>query len=373
MVKKGKIRGRLLYACYLVIITIAAMEVLLRFYYPFQRKIRGDKWKLSTNIVYELHNDHQPRLDKTVINRRNAIGFRGEDPSPDIGNRLTILTVGGSTTACTFLTEGKTWTDKLVIPLRQRFPSVWVNNAGLDGHSTYGNLNFIYYYLPSLSFKPNVIVFLIGANDVDRADLGSIDSSLNGHPLNKVRNWFENNSETINFFRDLKWSLHPVDIFKDDPHWSFTNFKTIHLADAYIDSALKKQGQILLNFKKRLYRLVEICRRNEIVPVFVTQPSVFGDGSLNGGNPDFDFHVYNQNENGQLFWKKLELFNGLTSSVSAEEQIHCIDLANLLPRDTLYYYDMIHFTNAGAERVSQIIFADLNQYLSDEFPQYLKH
>ena len=100
---------------------------------------------------------------------------------------------------------------------------------------------------------------------------------------------------------------------------------------------------------------------------------VFGDGTPQGGNPALDFHVFYKNENGQLFWKKLELFNNVTRQVSQERKIHCIDLAGLMPRDTLYYYDCMHYTNEGAEKVGEIIYENLNKYLSEKFPQDLKH
>jgi lysophospholipase L1-like esterase len=369
--KKGNIRKRLFYICYLIAITFIALEILLRFYYPFQRKIRGNKWKLSTNTVYRLQNIQNPRLDQSIVNRRNSIGFRGEDPTSDINNRLTILTVGGSSTACNALTEGKTWTDILGGNLKNVYPSVWINNAGFDGHSTYGHLNFLHNYLPTLSFKPRVIIFLFGANDMDRNDLSTIDSSLTGYE--KLRRWFENHSETVNLFIDLKWIIHPVGIFKDRTAWDFTNFKALYLTKEYIDSALQKQNEILPAYRKRLCYLVELCSKNNILPVFVTQPLVFGDGTPEGGNPVIDFHECKPNENGQLGWKKLSLYNDVTRQVSNEKKIHYIDLAELMPKDTLYYYDMVHFTNAGSQKVADILFENLNPYLSEKFPQYIKH
>jgi hypothetical protein len=106
--------------------------------------------------------------------------------------------------------------------------------------------------------------------------------------------------------------------------------------------------------------------------VFVTQPSVFGDGTWQGGNPAIDFHVYHQTENGQLFWKKLALFNNITRQVSGEKQVYCIDLGQLMPKDTSYYYDVVHFTNAGAQKVADILFDGLSKHFTTQFPNYQK-
>ncbi len=361
---------RFLYLFYLTAVTVLAMEIILRFYYPFQRKIMGNQWKLSTNVVYHLKNSNNPRLDPVVVNARNSIGFRGENPSSYIDSQLTLLTVGGSTTACTYLTEGKTWTDILGKKLQEQFPAAWINNAGLDGHSAYGNVNFLYHYLPVLHFKPRVILFLVGANDIDRNDAGSADTALTRAGM--ARRWLENNSETVNFFLDVKRSLYPMNIFRGNPAWDFTNFKTVFLTQQYIDSALQKQEAILAAFKNRLNDMAVLCQKNDILPVFITQPLVFGDGTRKGGSPYLDFHECHPNENGQLLWKKLALYNEVTRQTAQEKKLHCIDLAGQLPKDTLYFYDMVHFTNAGAQKVAEIIYKDLNQYLLKALPQYQK-
>ena len=56
----------------------------------------------------------------------------------------------------------------------------------------------------------------------------------------------------------------------------------------------------------------------------------------------------------------MELYNKTTKEVCAENKILCIDLANELPNDGNYFYDNMHYTNEGAEKVSEIIFNHLN-------------
>lgn len=364
LLRMDKIKKHILYVLYLAIIVISFLEIFLRIYYPFPRSLKGDSWEMATNRTFTLNNNFNKRLDSVIINRRNSIGFRGEDPPVDIQNRLSILTIGGSTTACTFLSEGKTWTDVLGEKLKSQFPNVWINNAGIDGHSSYGHLNFLYHYLPGLKFKPKVALFLVGANDVDRNDLAVADSSAYksiGHSLNA---WLKKNSKTINLLYDLKWIIHPVDIFTDKQNWNFKDFKTVNLEKAYIDSALKKQDLFLQSFRDRLNNIIALCRQYNMQPVFVTQPLVFGDGTINGGNPSIDFHVFHERENGMLFWKKLQLFNNVTMQVADANKILCIDLAAMMPKDTLYYYDIVHYSNEGAVKVADIIYKTITPYLS---------
>jgi hypothetical protein len=41
--------------------------------------------------------------------------------------------------------------------------------------------------------------------------------------------------------------------------------------------------------------------------------------------------------------------------VCKEKNVAVIDLAKLLPKSSLYFYDRPHFTNAGTEKVAEII------------------
>lgn len=64
---------------------------------------------------------------------RNSIGLRGPDPPLDFAGALSIVAVGGSTTECVVIIEGKTWPVALAAALQEPFRDVWVDNAGIDG------------------------------------------------------------------------------------------------------------------------------------------------------------------------------------------------------------------------------------------------
>ena len=49
-----------------------------------------------------------------------------------------------------------------------------------------------------------------------------------------------------------------------------------------------------------------------------------------------------------------------------------IDLAREMPKDSRYYYDLMHYTNAGAERVADIVAAQLTPFLAAKFPSFYK-
>ena len=110
---------------------------LIRIFEPIEFRVRGNKLQLPGNrewVVRALHSG--PRCD--VINHQtNWLGFRGENPPKNFAEYLTIFTVGGSTTHCRNISEGKTWTDLLGEKLKKSFPNLWINNAGIDGQTTF--------------------------------------------------------------------------------------------------------------------------------------------------------------------------------------------------------------------------------------------
>ena len=64
-------------------------------------------------------------------------------------------------------------------------------------------------------------------------------------------------------------------------------------------------------------------------------------------------------ENCLLQEKVLELYNDVLRSDSS--RIIVIDLARKMPKDSRYYYDFIHFTNEGAEKVAEILAGELQK------------
>lgn len=49
-----------------------------------------------------------PGLDRLIIHSVNSLGFRGPEPPANMDERYTVFVVGGSTTECSKLSDGKT-------------------------------------------------------------------------------------------------------------------------------------------------------------------------------------------------------------------------------------------------------------------------
>ena len=107
------------------------------------------------------------------------------------------------------------------------------------------------------------------------------------------------------------------------------------------------------------------ARRAGIEPVFITQPTVFGDliDPATGANlAKGDSWGWS----GKVNWEILELYNATLRQTAAVDQVEVIDLAREMPKNTNFYYDTYHFTNAGCQRVAEIIDKHLEPFLAEK-------
>lgn len=75
---------------------------------------------------------------------------------------------------------------------------------------------------------------------------------------------------------------------------------------------------------------------------------------------------------GKCAWQVLQLYNDEVRKICAEKRVEMIDLAKLMPKNSLYFYDEAHFTNAGTEKVAEIINEALDPWLANTFPGFKK-
>jgi hypothetical protein len=98
-----------------------------------------------------------------VAYTRDSHGLRGQYERPEL---ITILTLGGSTTDQRYISDGQTWQDELQRQLRAAGRPATVANAGVDGHTTYGQIaSHAYWFRLIPRLKPAYTILYIGIND----------------------------------------------------------------------------------------------------------------------------------------------------------------------------------------------------------------
>jgi len=362
-----------------LILVLGFCELILRVYNPLGFRIKGNKIILPINKKEIIHHEGGlGKLDRVVVHQRNSLGFRGPEPPADFANGLTIVTVGGSTTECFDLAEDKTWPQALAMKLMPDFQQLWLNNAGLSGNSTYGHYILMQDYLVKL--KPKVVLFLVGINDVGIRGERDFDERIHGLNFRSLERFLAStavHSELATAALNLYRFYFPKSTMinnQNDPQETDLNkllpFTVSQAAQAVIIK--DHQDHYLEPYKKRLEQLIVICREHNITPVLLTQPVLYGNNVDPATGVDLGDKFVAKDMNGATAWKVLELYNDVTRQVGGEQGVLVIDLARQMPKDSRYYYDLMHFTNTGADKLADLIAAQLTPFLAQKFPQYYK-
>jgi len=303
---------------------------------------------------------YNTKLDTIIKRSSNNIGFRGPDLSPKDKLKTKIFVVGGSTTICEYLSDGFDWPSLVGSYLYNIDTTIWLNNAGIDGNSSFGHLQM----LPKrvLPYHPDFIIFLVGCNDVEREKFTDHDNFTNRNiffdtpfvflPLYKISHLYRL-LYNVNYVYQKKEFADRCRVYHQNI--VFEKVGSIKTDSALLLEKERELQQIYLpKYKKRISALIELCKFHGATPIFLTQPTVLGNVTdpityINLGQIAF------QDINGEIYWNMLELYNTCLKDVCSQHNIKCIDLANMLPKRTDYYYDYFHFTNEGSAAVADIV------------------
>ena len=357
-----------------LIIAFIITEITLRIWQPIEFRVKGNKILLPINKKYQIDNDKINKLDKKIIHSKNRLGFRGEDPPIHFENYLTILTVGGSTTECYYLSDNNTWTDILGNIIKKDFNKLWINNAGLDGCSTFGHIVLLEDYVVKL--KPKIIIFLLGINDVGYGDYNSYDDKIISDrrhlfpyvsSIKKILNKSETCCFAINLWRN--WQGHKMGV--GHKNLDLTKVNNIEVADNEILKLIQLHTEKYIGgYHDRLLKIIKICKDNSIIPVFITSPGLYGQGIDDITGKNLETMQYGDNLNGKAAWKLLEFYNDTLRQVSSSHGILLIDLAREMPKSYKYYYDVHHYTNEGSQKVAEIIYQKLYLFMATKFKEH---
>ncbi|MBS1916288.1 MAG: SGNH/GDSL hydrolase family protein [Bacteroidetes bacterium] len=344
-------------------------EIFLHFYNPFPFAISRGRLVLPANQKTVFKNTWLKKLDNNIYYSRNSLGFRGPEPTDSINKLLSVICIGGSTTECRFISDSLTWSYQLYLKLKTTNPSIWLNNAGIDGHSTFGHLLLLKEYI--IRLKPKYVVFLIGANDIETDKPEQFDlmnekkinfSSVKGF-LKSVANKTELGSSFFQLYA-IRGAYKKGLIHKNV---DFASLRDTVLQEQYIAMLLKKQDYYLQQYKARITELISLCKMNNIKPILLTQPSMFGnyiDSTTMVNMTDKIIPESDPMNTAGTMQQELELYNNVLRSFGSEVKV--IDLDSLMPKNSKYYYDFFHFTNAGCTEVASLLADKLSDYIKTD-------
>jgi hypothetical protein len=363
---------RILLLCFGLAVALLIVEGVLRLHNPFGVRVRGDNINLPRNQRYEIPNDRIEDLPDRIVHTKNSLGFRGPEPPENFDEHLTVVAVGGSTTECFYLPDGTGWPAVLGDRLSQYFRDPWVNNAGMDGHSTYGHLHLMEQYLVDL--QPDVVLFLIGHNDVGLQAPKKFDRQIKNtlwitpeHPKEMIRSVVQKSevlSLLLTIYRHYQYQSHGM----GHEEVELKKLPRKEPGDDSIEEVLARhEKQYLPGYRRRVKKLVELSRSNNIYPILITQPVLYGEGTDPSTGVDLA-RIQVAGKSARLRWSVLQSYNEVTREVARSQGAGFVDLAQSMPRDSRYYYDLVHYTIQGAETVVDQSLPSICNILSERFP-----
>jgi lysophospholipase L1-like esterase len=355
-----------------LLIGLILCEVTLRSYNPFGFRMRGNTLVLPTNQTYTIEDPNLTvfdKLDKRVTHTKNSLGFRGPEPPAVFSDYLTVVTIGGSTTECFYLSDNQTWPAVLDNLLQSRVPKLWLNNAGLDGHTTFGHLVLMQDYVSRL--RPKVALFLVGVNDLFADQPRSYDVMERNSVVGAIANHSEVVALVLNMVRYARTSrMKSLGAMPKPINLKVPEYRDVSAEDE--SALLDSQKPLLVEYESRLSRLMAVTRASGITPVLITQPALFGDATDDVTQADLgrvSIEIYRQ-MNGHIAWRMLESYNDVTRKLGQSQNIAVIDLARQLPKSSRYFYDYIHYGKEGAQAVGRIVEQSLCPTLKAGWPQF---
>lgn len=277
---------------------------------------------------------------------RDHWGLRGGTMDPA---KVTILTVGGSTTNQLYLPDSATWQKELERAFAENGRDIVVANGGIDGQSTVGHLKALAEWFPHIpGLKPRFVVAYVGLNDIHIT--GSwIDNLQHPDPIRQI----QQKSAIVRLWKQVagmavarRAKLNHQRIDYDTVEWTDKPNQPGWQSTPHSTSA---------QYRRRLVAMAERIHALGAVPIFVTQPR----GDFRVVNGRVQGIATTEGLNGIDQHRLLSEFNQATRDTCRDEGLMCLDLARELTFDNGDFYDYLHTTPKGAKKIGRWLHAKL--------------
>jgi lysophospholipase L1-like esterase len=110
-------------------------------------------------------------------------------------------------------------------------------------------------------------------------------------------------------------------------------------------------------YAENIRTIIRLGREQGVQVVFMTQPSLWDDTPYWRGIRESYYWTESDSTmiSAATTWRLLEVFNHELISICRREGVPCLDLASLVPHSSRYFYDGMHFNEAGAALVAELL------------------
>jgi lysophospholipase L1-like esterase len=368
------------------LLTLVAAEVGLRVLWPGDNRYQLWMPNLSRTMRLAPGVIHGVGLESHI--QVNSQGIRGPEWSPQRQQEYRFLAIGGSTTESLYVDQPKTWPALLQTLFDKTVDGrvVWVGNLGRAGFNTRDHLGLMRYAIGQ--WDVDALVMLIGGNDMIHRLMQ--DESYDPHFTDKdreYRSWLNRrfalvplaaqiDEERWPFKRTALWMLARqlrarfTRTSEDAPNRIVRDQEGLWLhkvrkrrADANQVGTLPPLGSGLDEYERHVREIASLAHARSLRLVVVTQPFLWRAAMPEseqallwwGWRPDGRFYTT------AALASAMDAYNQRLLDVCVSAKIECIDLAGRIPRSPLYFFDDLHFTEAGSARVAAELVDELRR------------
>jgi hypothetical protein len=350
-----------------ILISLILCEIVLRLISANQYYI----WPPNLKQYFLPRSDIFTGINDTAFFKVNSIGFRSHEKydSPSIN----IVTLGGSTTECLYLNQNATWPSLLEKYLNNNYGNKYqVFNGGRSGLNSNNHLIQLQKLLRNNKWI-DVIVVLEGINDLQYAlslgnnyvkeDVGKIyDESFMVSPVNENLPFYQR-SYLYMYLNKIKKAIMSYKLGQDPYGYEYIKWRNNRSHASEIIDSLPGLNKSLSDFRINNESMINLAKSNNKRIIFLTQPVIWSNIMLDAQKKLcwFGWVGENQNENNGNYYsfsalkKSIDKYNSLLKEICKERNVDCIDLDNLLEKDTTTFYDDCHFNESGADKVAQFV------------------
>ncbi|HWA55706.1 MAG TPA: SGNH/GDSL hydrolase family protein [Gemmatimonadales bacterium] len=392
---RGGLRARLLAAAVLAGVTLATLvvvELVLRQVLPGSRLYLVHL--ANSRRFFAPLPEFVPGVSDTAHFDTNAFGIRGPDFGPD-AREYRVLAIGGSTTECAMLDQPETWTALVAraIPSTRDGRQVWVGNVGRSGLTSRDHVVEMKYFVPQLP-PLNLVVIMVGINDLtsalkqgynyhapapvtdslaERVQISRTFAVVPG-PFHRPGTEFLLSADAPWYKATALWQLakrarirlNSTSLVQDPEGRNYEVWRS-HRRNAKLLDSLPDLGPALAEYTRNLEGLADLAAARHLRLVLMTQPTLWSptlpDSARRllwmGGTGEFQVEAGHDYFTVPALRTAMDRYNAALLEVCGRRQLPCLDLAAAIPHETRWFYDDVHYTEAGARLVARQIAAHL--------------
>jgi lysophospholipase L1-like esterase len=370
-----------------VLVTLVLVEIGFRVFVPvsdaYRMLLPGERvFEPDTRFVHGIAGPA-----RYVVNQQ---GIRGREFGPD-SSEFRILLVGGSTTECNMLDESENWGSVLEreLDVTGDRRKVWIGNVGRSGLASRDHAVTIKHLLPQYP-RIDVVVVLVGVNDLTAAlrqtayrspapltdpnaeamqvrnafalSPGGFREVLTADMVPQQEAWYRK-SRLFQLAKRARTGFQATQVFRGIAGGNIGQWRQNRQSASTVVDQLPDLTQPLADYRQHLQAVVREAKRGGATVVFLTQPALWKPAMPDaerrllwlGGTGSF------QEEPGHTYYSPAALatamnrYNETLLSECRDQGLQCLDLASALPKDTVMFYDDVHFTEAGAAAVGRLV------------------